>query len=876
MAKFTSWFKERSTKLSNTDTEKPGLPHGNNTEESSDDLIPPGNQNAREESTNETPSKLGKVKRLLSQVKSVSSGIIAKLPGGNKPFYRRYAFWLGLGVSGGIVGITHTVWSIDRTLPDKSELNVVVREQTLTIKASDGSILQQQGEATREQLQLNEIPDNLKKAFIASEDRRFKQHHGVDVQGIGRAVLNNLRSQNVIEGGSTITQQLARILFLKQEKTVLRKLKEVRLAQKMERELSKDQILERYLNLVYLGSGAYGVGDAAWVYYSKTVDELTLPEMATIAGLAPAPSVYSPDRNPEAAKQRRNLVLQRMQEDGFITAAERQAASSEPINLKSSLPKRLQVEAPYFTTYIQKELPKYVPPDVLAGGGLVVETTINPTWQKTAEEAVAKILRNEGRWENFKQAAMVAVDPRTGEVKAMVGGKDFGKYQFNRVTQAQRQPGSTFKGFVYATAIASGKNPYDTYEDVPFVVDGYEPKNYSENFHGSMNLIEALTKSINIIAVKVLIDVGFEPTIKLAHDMGIKSPLKPTYSLALGSNEVNLLELTSAYGTFANEGLHTEVHGISRILNRQGKEIWKASYQPVQALDPDSAAIMTWMLRNVVEDGTGRAAQLDRPVAGKTGTSDEARDLWFIGYIPQLVTGVWLGNDDNKPTWGSSSSAASTWHEFMEVAVKGMPVEKFPSRPKLDGRKGTIKAQRVKPNRIVNRSIRNSEDNSDDSDNNRRQSQRVSSDNSDNSDRSSRKRRYRRSDSQDNQQQQQDDTPRRSQRRYQQQDDNTSSSSSSRRRRQRSQESNSSDSSSGSSSRRRDRSQESNSSNSSSGSSSRRSRRVESDSSSSSSSPKRTRTSAPESNSKPSSSDSPPTQSWRDRLRPSGSSSDGN
>lgn len=872
MAKKTSWFKGRSTKLSNTNTEKPGLPHGNNTEESSPDLIPSGNQNPSEESTNETsPSKLAKVKQLLSQVKSVSSAIIAKLPGSNKPLYRRPLFWLGLGVSGGIVGITHTVWSIDRTLPDKSELNVVVREQTLTIKASDGSILQQQGEATREQLQLNQIPDNLKKAFIASEDRRFRQHHGVDAQGIGRAVLNNLRSQNVVEGGSTITQQLARILFLKQEKTVLRKLKEVRLAQKMERELSKDQILERYLNLVYLGSGAYGVGDAAWVYYSKTVDQLTLPEMATIAGLAPAPSVYAPDRNPEAAKQRRNLVLQRMQDDGFITAAERQAASSEPINLKSSLPKRLQVEAPYFTTYIQKELPKYVSPDVLAGGGLVVETTINPTWQKTAEEAVAKILRNEGRWENFKQAAMVAIDPKTGEVKAMVGGKDFGKYQFNRVTQAQRQPGSTFKGFVYATAIATGKNPYDGYEDSPFVVDGYEPKNYSESFRGWMNLRDALTNSINIIAVKVLIDVGFEPTIKLAHDMGIKSPLKPTYSLALGSNEVNLLELTSAYGTFANLGLHTEVHGISRILNRQGKEIWKASYQPVQALDPESSAIMTWMLRNVVEDGTGRAAQLDRPVAGKTGTSDEARDLWFIGYIPQLVTGVWLGNDDNKPTWGSSGSAASTWHEFMEVAVKGMPVEKFPPRPKLEGRKGTIKAQRVKPNRIVNRPIRDDEDNSDDDDNNyRRRRQRVSSDNSDNSNNSdnssspSRRRRYRRSYSQDNQQQQQqDDTPRRSRRRYQQQNDDTPSPR--RRRRYTSEESNSS----------------SNNSSSESSRPRRRYRRVESDSSSSSSSsssPRRTRTSAPESNrrsSGSSSSDSAPTQSWRDRLRPS-QSSEGN
>jgi penicillin-binding protein 1A len=258
-------------------------------------LIPPGNQNPTEESTNETaPTKLGKVKQLLSQVKSVSSGIIAKLPGGNKPLYRRPLFWLGLGVSGGIVAISYTVWSIDRTLPDKSELNVVVREQTLTIKASDGSILQQQGEATRERLNIEQIPDNVKKAFIASEDRRFRQHHGIDFQGIVRAGLNNLRSQDVVEGGSTITQQLARILFLKQEKTVLRKLKEVRLAQKMERELSKDQILQRYLNLVYLGSGAYGVGDAAWVYYSKSVDELTLGRNSDDCRISPSAKCVRP------------------------------------------------------------------------------------------------------------------------------------------------------------------------------------------------------------------------------------------------------------------------------------------------------------------------------------------------------------------------------------------------------------------------------------------------------------------------------------------------------------------------------------------------------------------------------------------------------
>lgn len=839
MGKLTSWFKRRSTDLTESEKEKPRLP--------------PENYHASEESANDNtpPPEMEKGKQLLVRVQNLSSGIFAKFSSRDKPFYRRLWFWASLGVGGGVIAVTYGIGTIDRTLPDKAELNAVVREQTLTIKAADGTILQQQGEVGREQLNLEKIPEHLKKAFIASEDRRFQQHSGVDPQGIVRAVLNNLRSQNLVEGGSTITQQLARILFLKQEKTFWRKLKEVRLAQKMEQELTKDQILERYLNLVYLGSGAYGVGDAAWVYFSKTVDQLTLSEMATIAGLAPAPSVYAPDRNPEAAKQRRNLVLQRMEEDGFITAAEKQAASQEPLTINSSFPKRLQVESPYFTTFIQQELPKYVSPDILAGGGLVVETTLNPTWQKAAEAAVAKTLRNQGRWENFKQAALVAIDPRNGEIQAMVGGKDFGKNQFNRVTQAKRQPGSTFKGFVYATAIATGKSPYDSYLDEPLVVDGYEPKNYSEKFYGWMNLRDALTRSINIIAVKLLMDVGFEPTIKLANDMGIKSELKPNYSLALGSNEVNLLELTSAYGSFATQGLHTEVHGIRRILNRQGQVVWSANFQPKRVLDADSAAIMTWMLRNVVRQGTGTPAQLDdRPVAGKTGTSDEARDLWFIGYIPQVATGVWLGNDNNRPTYGSSGSAAYTWHEFMETAVKEMPVEKFPERPKLEGRKGTIKAQPVKAKRVVKKPIPADNDKSD-RDNSDRDNSYRNNDNND--ERPSRRRRSRRSYSQEDQQQQSDETPRRRRRYYQQQTDDTSSTR--RRRRYRSEESSSSDSSSNSERPRR-----------------RRSRRVESDSPSPSRS-RRSSSSQGNSSSGSGSSDSPPPQrSWRERLRPSESS----
>lgn len=404
--------------------------------------------------------------------------------------------------------------------------------------------------------------------------------------------------------------------------------------------------------------------------------------------------------NVKAAQQRRNLVLQRMRENGVITAQAAAAASVAPLTLNSSLPKRLQVLAPYFTTYIEQELPKYISLEVLKAGGLTVETTLNPQWQKVAEKAVKDTVASNGGWQNFEQAALVAINPRNGEIRALVGGKEFSKNQFNRATQAQRQPGSTFKGFVYTAAIAAGISPNNAYLDAPYIVDGYEPKNYSREYRGWLSIRDALASSINVVALKVLIDVGFEPTIQLAHQMGIKSQLKPTYSLALGSSEVNLLELTSAYGTLANLGVNTEAHGIRRILNRHGDILYAAKYKPKRVVDQGSAAIMTWMLKNVVQAGTGRAAQLDRAVAGKTGTSDKSRDLWFIGYIPQLVTGVWLGNDDNHPTQGSSSTAAHTWQKFMVKAVEGMPVEEFPERPKLEDRKGSIKAQPIKPKKV--------------------------------------------------------------------------------------------------------------------------------------------------------------------------------
>lgn len=618
-----------------------------------------------------------------------------------RPLYRYKRFWLGLlGVAAGS-GLIGGYWMLERGLPSTSDIARFTRKGTLTIKAKDGVVLQQQGPATREKLSIQQIPPLVQHAFIAAEDRRFYQHSGIDFQSIGRAVASNLVARDVVEGASTITQQLARLVYLNQDRSFGRKLQEALMAQKINRELPKDQILQDYLNLVYLGSGAYGVADAAWVYFSKSVSQLTLSEAATIAGLPPAPSVYSPLVNLQAAKERRDVVLGRMVEAGYITESQAEQAKAAPLTLKPGVPKKFYSDSPYFTTYVQQQLPKYVPKETLEEGGLTVETTLNSKWQKAANQVVQNAIKNIGPYEGFGQAALVAIDPKTGEIRAMVGGNDSKKSgQFNRATQAQRQPGSSFKTIVYTTAIAAGFSPHDGYQDATYMVDGYKPKNASRKHHGWMSMRDAIAQSVNVIAVKVLVDVGFEPTIRLAKAMGIKSKLLPAYSLALGTSEVNLLEMVNVYATLANQGKFIEAHGITRILDRQGKVIYQAKSKPKQAIDKGTASIVTWMLRGVVGGGTGSAAALDRPAAGKTGTSEKARDLWFVGFIPQIAAGVWLGNDDNAPTGSASATAAEVWHDFMKQATNRMPVEKFPELPKLEGRKGMIKAKPVQPRSV--------------------------------------------------------------------------------------------------------------------------------------------------------------------------------
>lgn len=623
---------------------------------------------------------------------------IAKPFQGEKPLHKNRLFWVGSGLGLGVFSLAAAWFLVDQSVNQYAPTEALsyVRPGTITIKGVNGKVLLQTGNATRETLKSWQMPDKLKKAFVAIEDRRFYEHDGVDYKGVTRAMVQNVTSRSLVEGASSLNQQLARMVYLNQERSFWRKLREVRLAQRLNQGLTKDQILERYLNLVYLGEGTYGVADSAWVYFSKKVDQLSLAEMATLAAMPPAPNRYSPFVNPRFAEQRRNLVLDRMLDAKFITAAEAKTAKAEPLKPKRSPIKREEQEARYFTKYIEQELPQHISAKAIKDGGLTVETTLNPDWQDKAEEVVNSTVRsNRG---SFGQAAMVSIDPRTGGIRSMVGGTDFETHQFNRVTQAKRQPGSTFKPIVYATAIAGGISPNKSYLDAPFDVDGYKPKNAGKHFKGSITMHDALINSVNIIAIKILIDTGWQPVIDNAKKMGIESKLEPYYSLALGGLEVNLLELTSAYTTFANRGIHNPVHGITRIINQKGEVLYQNQPEPGRVFEPGTTAIMTWMMRGVVNEGTATSAQIGRPVAGKTGTTDKERDLWFIGFVPQLVTGVWLGNDNNRPTGNASSTAAYAWSRFMTNAVKEFPPEDFPARPdNLSGRKPELTLDPIHP-----------------------------------------------------------------------------------------------------------------------------------------------------------------------------------
>ncbi|WP_216900936.1 transglycosylase domain-containing protein [Synechococcus sp. CCY 9618] len=587
--------------------------------------------------------------------------------------------------AGGLValGQTSLVSSLDAMLPDAGRINSFNRPGTITILSSDGKVVLKKGPATREKLPAGKMPLLIQRAFVAAEDRRFYQHDGIDLLGISRALLRNLQQGAVEEGASTITQQLARTVFLSQDRTIVRKLKEAALAGKIERQLSKAQILEQYLNYVYLGSSAYGVSDAAWIYFSKRPDELTLPEAAMIAGLPPAPSVYSPLVNPELALRRRSIVLGRMREAGFIDDAQLRQADASGLDLKPAEPKYFANPAPWYTSWLEQELPKILTKEQLEVGGLTIRSGLNAAWQIQAQKTIDTYASGS------MEGALVAMEPGTGLVRAMVGGKDWEKTQFNRASQALRSPGSTFKLFIYLTALQKGMKPEDTVVDSARCFGKYCPKNFGNRYMGKVSLATALQNSLNVVAVGLLQKIGYDPVIATAKSLGIHRELGRYLSMAIGANEQTVLDMTAAYAALVNRGVYIQPTPFEEIYGPEGEVLWsRRSNGPrgSRAVNSDIADAMVWMLQQVVRGGTGGGAALgDRPVAGKTGTSEGGRDLWFIGSIPQLTTGVWLGYDNNRETGTTSVLATYAWRTFMAPISKGLPVQQFPPKPVLTG-----------------------------------------------------------------------------------------------------------------------------------------------------------------------------------------------
>jgi penicillin-binding protein 1A len=564
------------------------------------------------------------------------------------------------------------------TLPDTSELTRAERRPSVTILAADRSLLTTYGDLFGQPLTLKEMSPYVPKAVIATEDRRFYSHFGVDPIGLTRALFADIAARRFVQGGSTITQQLAKNLFLTPERSLSRKIQETLLALWLEHRFTKDQILEIYLNRVYLGAGTYGVDAAAHRYFDKSAKHTNLYESATIAGLLKAPTRFNPTRDREKSVARTAQVLAKMVEAGFVTDKEATAASKGSASLTAVA--ALRSGTRYFADWVAEQLGDFAD---TGNRDLTIVTTLDPRMQAEAEAAIATTIAREGGRMRVRQGALVAMTP-DGAVRAMIGGRDYGESQFNRATQARRQPGSAFKPFVYLAGLEAGLRPNDQFVDAPIRVGGWEPHDYTGHYQGEMTFAEGLAQSINTIAVQVAQRVGIRNVVSVAHRLGISSELSPEMSLALGTAEVSLLELVSAYAPFANGGGGVWPHGIAEIRDSAGKIVFRRGGSGLgQVVSTEFAGAMNEMLSAAIDHGTGRSAALPRPAAGKTGTTQDYRDAWFIGYTADLVAGVWLGNDDNSPmnkvTGGSLP--AQTWRRFMVAATQGMPARSLPSSP---------------------------------------------------------------------------------------------------------------------------------------------------------------------------------------------------
>jgi penicillin-binding protein 1A len=687
---------------------------------------------------------------------------------------------ISLGVAGGLFA------AYLRDLPTLDALEEYQPSLVTTLYSDQDEPFATFYEQKRMWVPLDKMSRHLINGIIAVEDAQFYQHRGINFRGIARALLANIRALRPVEGGSSITQQLAKLLFLTPEKSLSRKVKEALLAIEIERHYPKDKILELYLNQVYFGHGAYGVESAAQTYFKKSVDQLNLSEAATLVGLPRAPNYYSPITDRERAMRRRDHVLTRMLERGFITSE--QAAQASSVSFDESLFARTRNLAPYFVEHMRQNLEENYGTYGVYHGGLKVYTTLNVAMQRSADAALIQGLREIDKARGFRplshrastasvpgrvspaylipkageilsgtvtkilpnaiavqvgefrgevvfdktpwldasqpdqqfrvgmnvkvqvlsvdkqrktlelsleqdpviEGAFLALDPRDGGIKAMVGGYDFERSKFNRALQAKRQPGSAFKPFVYAAAFDRGFTPSTIIEDspvrYPIIVDGkrieWSPANYDRKFRGPTTLRYGLEHSINVIAVKLIERVGVDPVIILAHEMGIESNLRREYALALGVSEVTLAEMVSAFGVLARDGIRFTPYVIRHVIDNQGAVLEEHAPESHRVMREETAFILTNVLKGVVERGTGsRARVLGRPIAAKTGTTQEATDAWFLGYSPSLVAGVWVGYDTKRslgPHESSATLAVPIWTRFMQQALKDVPVEDFP------------------------------------------------------------------------------------------------------------------------------------------------------------------------------------------------------
>ena len=590
-----------------------------------------------------------------------------------------------------LIGVSVLYYSLIKDLPSVATLKDYRPSIATRVYADNDELVDEFFLEDRKIIHISEVPKHAVQAFVAAEDTRFYSHQGFDIQSISRAFLKNIEAGKVVQGGSTITQQVAKALYLSPKKSYTRKIKEAILAYKIDRYLTKDEILNLYLNHIYLGHGTYGIEAASEGYFGKSARELTLPEAALLAGLPKAPSSYSPFLYFEKARQRQAYVLERMVDDGYITAAQKGEALAAPLRLRSIKPK--DKVAPYFIENVRRYVQEKYGSDVLYKEGLEIYTTLDIEMQKAARDAVERGLKEiedrEGYQRGLVQGALLTMDVRTGAIRAMIGGRDFTTSEFNRATQSRRQPGSAFKPIIYTAAFDKGMTPVTRLVDAPVVLsdpsspDGlWKPNNFDGKFLGPTTLRTALVQSRNIITIKILQDIGIDYAAAYAVNMGISSPLNRNLSLALGTSGVTLLEMVRAYGVLANQGQKATPFFIKKIVDRTGHVFEESHVRVEQVIDPAVAFISAHVMQDVVESGTGRRVRsIGRPVAGKTGTTDDTRDAWFIGFTPSLVTGVWVGFDQERSLGRQEvggRAAAPIWLYYMERVLKGKPVEVFP------------------------------------------------------------------------------------------------------------------------------------------------------------------------------------------------------